>query len=945
VGALVSIPRLADVSASAPALSRVEPSRMPTTIFGRDVELAALDSTLDSLDEHGSAIVIRGEAGIGKSFLVQATRERAETRGMHSIATAGLESEAKLPLAGLHTLLRPLFPRISRLPAPQRDALSVAFGLTAGERPEVFMIALATLTLLGDVAADRPLVVVVEDAQWLDPATADVLVFVARRLSSDRVVMLAALRSGYPTAFTAPDLTAIDLPRLDETAVRGFLRANWPQLTPGVRDRLITDADGSPLALAELPRALAPHHREGEAPLPPVLPMTAQLEDAFLERFAQMPEETQFALRLAALNDSDSLDEMLTATRLSGNELSADPLLPALDHGLVEVHGEILRFRHPLVRSAISQAATPTQRQHAHSALADALGAKDPHRGVWHRAAATSSPDETVAALLEGNARQSFDRGGLGSALAAFKRAAELSPDPAARGGRLVSAAELAVELGSAEEAARLLQTAGEMPLAQHDTARLAWLRETTSPDLGGGPEAIRSTVSRALDLARDGDADLALRILVLCAWNAFNLDTAGTSARLFLAALDELSPREDEPARLAVLAYVDPVTFGAQVVRVAPAHATGEVDIQATDELVNALGALGAQVRGEALFTRGVGYARSRGLFRPLSQFLMEGGYTSFLLGRWRSAEAAAEEALKLSQEAKMPPVWSGATNALKATLAGARGEHELAAQLADQASASALEINSRSLAFLVQTARGVNELSAGRYDRAYHELHRMFDPADPTHHSFWHAFAIGDLAEAGLAVGRGDEVRDAVRSVEPLAASESNWLRVGLQYADALLADDDEADDLYHAALEAELGSWPFYRARLQLAHGIRLRRNRHRLDSRPVLRLALETFDALGADPWAARTRQELRAAGEVGASRTTTRDTLTPQELQIAKLAADGLSNKEIGERLFLSPRTIGSHLYRIFPKLEISSRNQLTRALRTALAEQELGPEL
>ncbi len=919
------------------------PEPLPSQIFGRDLEMAELLAMIESAGEGGGAVVIRGDAGIGKSYLVNATRNRAEARGMRIVATAGVESEAKLALAGLHTLLRPVLPMIERLPPPQRDALNVAFGLSTGERPELFLIALATLTLLCELATEAPVLVVVEDAQWLDVATANVLVFVARRLSSDRVVMLAALRAGYATPFDSEDLTDLELNRLDETSVQALLAATWPELPATVRERVVAAAAGSPLALLELPRALAPRHRSGASALPPTLPLTTQLERAFLERFDQLPDITRSTLLIAALSDSDLLAEALTAIEQSMGPLSSDPLLPALQHGLLHLDGDALRFRHPLVRSAITQAATPAQRQLAHSALADLTETNEPQRSVWHRAAATFTADEQIAALLENNARDSVERGGLASAIDAFSRAADLSPDLALRGRRWLSAAELAFELGDAEQTSRLLGSADSMPLETSDKARIAWLREATSPDLGGGPQAISATVGRALEIARSGEADSAMRILSLCAWNAFNLDTAGSSAALFLAALEELAVPENDPGAIAIRSYVDPVRFGPCVRRMTAEHErAASLDTDSMLQLVNALGAVGATVEGKALFVRAIDHLRARGMIRQLSQFLMEAGHAEFMVGRVRSAEAQADESLRLAYEAKLPPVWSGATRSLQATLAGVRGDHDIATQLADQASAAALALKSRCLGVLTQIARGLNHLSAGHHERAYHELRRLFDPNDLTYHSFWSSFAIGDLAEAGLALGRQEEVRELMNAIEPLTAGGGPWLLVAFQYAQALLAADQDAEDLYQAGLEAELGTWPFYRARLHLAHGIWLRRHRRRADSRPVLRLALETFHALDTEPWAAKARLELRAAGETSQPGPLTRDTLTAQELQIAKLAADGLSNKAIGERLFLSPRTVGSHLYRIFPKLEISSRTQLPQALQLALAHQELG---
>jgi DNA-binding CsgD family transcriptional regulator len=912
--------------------------RMPIQIFGREEELAVLGGLLDAADQRGAAVVIRGEAGIGKSFLIQAARRHAEERGFRVVEIDGLEREATLPFAGLHTLLRPILARIRQLPAPQRHALEVAFGHREGKAPELFLIALATLTLISEWTSDCSLLVVVEDAQWLDPATADVLLFVARRLESDPVVMLIAARSEDDIPLVTAGLAEIALSPLDDAAARALLEARWPELAPAVRKQLIVAAAGSPLALTELPRALAPQQLVGGTSLPKVLPLTAQLAHTFLLRVAELPDSTQTALLVAALNDGDSLSEALEAAgQIVGARLSLASLTSAQQCDLVDVEGTALRFRHPLVRSAISQAAAASQRVSAHAALAEIV-AQDPDRRAWHLSAASVGPDEDIAALLEVSAHRALDRGNLAAAVSSLERAAELSPDSASRGGRWLSAAELAVELGRVDAVSRLLAHAGKLSLSQHDEGRLAWMREATSPDLRGDPLAIRSNIDLARSLAKSGDVDLALRILAKVAWNAFNLDHAESSAELFLSAIAEMPVADDDPRTLAILAYVAPVRYGPRVIASATSRSATS-DPQAMFDLVNALGALGAQVHGEEHFLGSVEYLRSQGMLRLLSQFLLLGAWASFLLGHWRRAEAEVEECLHHAEETRMPPVWNGAARALQATLAGVRGDHDSCGLLAAEAEPAAMVLRSRTLLFLTQSARGLNALSAGRYEEAYHELRRMFEPSDPTHHSFWFAFAIGDLAEAAVAIGRSDDVRYLLHRVTPLIESESPWLLIAVQHARALLADDQHAEALYQAALNSDMSMWPFHRARLQLAYGVWLRRQRRRADSRVPLRRARDTFDALGAIPWGERARSELRASGEGSSARQSYAwYRLTAQELQIARLAADGLSNKKIGERLFLSHRTIGSHLYQIFPKLGIASRRELRDALAGSILD-------
>ena len=425
-------------------------------LFGRGSEQRRLGDFVDGVRERGGAMLVRGEAGIGKSALLLDTAAVAAARGMRILRTAGVESETHMPFAGLHQMLLPLRTEIGELPAPQRDALGAAFGLTDARVPDLFLIALAALNLLGEAAARSPVLLVVDDAHWLDRASADVLAFVARRLDSEPIVLLAAVRDGFRSPLDGAGLQELLLDRLDDTAATALLDACSPALTPAVRTRLLREAAGNPLALVELP--IAAETRDGKGPLPPGwLPLTTRLEQTFTARMSGLPPTTRTLLLVAALNDGTALSEALDATALiTGAPVTADDLAPAATARLVDVQVDGVSFRHPLMRSAIYQGASISQRHAVHAALADVLTGR-PDRRLWHRAASTHRPDETIAAELETAARSVRRRGDLLSAVAALESAARLSEDPAQRCERLVRAVEYAAEMGRRDLVTRLL--------------------------------------------------------------------------------------------------------------------------------------------------------------------------------------------------------------------------------------------------------------------------------------------------------------------------------------------------------------------------------------------------------------------------------------------------------------------------------------------------------
>lgn len=486
-------------------------------IFGRERELAQLNELVESLPERGDALLVRGEPGIGKSALLVVAGRLAEAAGMRLLRTTGVQSEAQLPFAALHQLVLPVLDRIDRLPAPQRTALLAAFGMTEdAEAPDRFLIALAVLELLSDTAEHAPLLVVVDDAQWLDQSSAGVLGFVARRVEHEPVGVLLAIRDGVETLFDDAGLPEIRLGGLEEEAARELLEVHGRRLAPIVRGQLLEQSAGNPLALVELPILLSEDALRGVSALPELLPLTERLERAFGARVFGLPPPTRTLLLVAALNDGESLLETLdTASGLVGRDLTVEHAAPAATAQLVEMDGTGLRFRHPLVRTAVYQAANMSERHAAHAALAEMLAGR-PDRSVWHRAASTIGPDEEVASELEAASTRARRRGATIVAVAALERA-----------GRFVRAAELAFELGRHDDVVRFLDGTESLALESEDRIRLLWLREMLEDHLWSRATRVEDSVALAEQMQRDGSPDRALAFLTTAALKCWRFKAA----------------------------------------------------------------------------------------------------------------------------------------------------------------------------------------------------------------------------------------------------------------------------------------------------------------------------------------------------------------------------------------------------------------------------------
>ena len=802
--------------------------------------------------------------------------------------------------------------------------------------PDPYLIALAVLELLALTATRAPVLAIVDDAQWLDRPTAEALAFVVRRLGDDRVALAICARDGYDTPFGALGLPTIDLGPLDDERSAALLDLRAPHLDARLRTRVLELSRGNPLALTEL--ASAPRQpRASPDPTHADVPMTARLERTFTSRYAELSDPVRTVLLVAAAGDTNELSELVTAAELLVPGAARDPDLwkPAVDADLVTVWEQRVEFRHPLVRSAIYRSATAAQRVAVHTALAASLEAH-PDRRVWHRAAAALGPDEDVAAEIEAAADRAEARGGQLVTLEALERSALLTPDAGRRADRYLRAAELALELGDPQAAVRLRQLTQDDALGPRSRGRLRLLTETLtpSPSSPAGVAAKASELSAVADLMfAQGDADLALRFAHLAAEQTWVTDVGQDLRSAVLATAERVAPSATDPLLLSIYSLTDPIGHNTVLISRAAALVPHDTDAHTAHLVGTALNLAGAFPLSAPFSASAATRLRAEGRLRQLVVVSAQQAWSAFPPLNWAVAVPAADETLRLARETGQP-LWEASALIVQAILAGVRGDFDEAATQVGAAEALALPMGANAMLCGIQLTRGLAAVGAGSYDEAFEQLHRLFDTRDPAYHHFQSAWALGDLAEAAIHTGHVEAARAQLEVFAPHAQTgESTWTQVALLYARPLLADDDHAEAAFRLALRADLSAWPLYRARLLLSYGRWLRRQRRAADSRAPLRSAREAFDALGARAFAEQARTELRAAGERSQGpETRAWQTLSPQELQIAQLAADGLSNREIGTRLYLSHRTVASHLYRVYPKLGITSRVQLRPAL-------------
>ena len=901
-------------------------------LYGRREERAQIDRLLAGAREgRAGVLVVRGEAGIGKHALLQYAAERAVD--FQVLRAAGAEPEMELAFAGLHQMLRPFLERLNVLPTPQARGLRGAFGLIDAQA-NPFLIELGVLSLLTVLAAEQPLLCIVSHARWLDSASADALVFVGRRLEAERIVLLFAARDDDLRRFDAPGLPELRLAGLDPASAGELLQAHADKLAPRMRDRLIAETEGNPLALLELPKALTGRQLSGHEWLPKLLPLNGRLQEMFLERARRLPQATQTLLLIAAAEDTGELAIVLAAGQALG--CAPETLEPAERAGLVEVIGHELTFRHSLVRSAVYQAATLAARQAAHQALIGVLqGEGQADRRAWHLAAASFEPDEQVAAALENSADRARRRGGPAAAAAALERAARLSQQPVARAQRLVAAADCLWEAGHGERAQTLLNHAEALPTGVAVQAYMAQVRGAIELAAGTPATACTLLLRGARPILRS-DPVRAAEMLVLAARAALS---AGETDRIveqihpLLSRLPRGDIRVERVAQSLIAAGLERLPPGAATLEMPTTLATGWPHPAFTWMWPMLIAAPdGDDVTADQRYTRAVAARRAAGTVSGLTVALANLALAEAALGRWPTAIDSATEGLRLATETGQHATAAHALVILAALAAG-QGRADDCRQLARQALAEATRLRLAAVSAFASWTLASLDLAEGHPEAALERLHGLATLGHPTAHPPIAQLATGTLVEAAARM-------DAVAGLEPVVARFERWAQwdrrtwtVAVAHrCRALISGDGIAERHYQAALATDgIGELPLELARTELLYGEWLLRSRRRAEARSHLRTALETFERLEARPWAERTRAELRASGESARSRDPAAlRQLTPRELQVARLAARGLTNRLIAARLFLSAHTVGYHLHKVYAKLGITSRATLSQ---------------
>jgi DNA-binding CsgD family transcriptional regulator len=918
--------------------------RQAGPLVGRESEMDRIHAFLAAVRTDGGALLVTGEPGVGKTALLNAASEAASALGMRILRAAGVEFEAGTSFSGLNQVLLPLLGALPQLPAVHRNALNVALGFCGGAPPSRLVVSNAALVLLRQAATARPLLIILDDLPWLDRASAGVLSFVARRLEDSQVGLLGGSRTGEEHFFEQAGLPQLEAERLDDLAARQLLASRFPGLAPSVRERILVEAVGNPLALLELPTALSAASRASANALPSTLPLSRRLQALFGSRITELPPRTRQLLLLMALDGTGDVRVLQAgaASTAGFRDLAAaeQARLAYLD---VSTHR--LAFHHPLVRSAVVDLSQAKERRTAHRLLAD-VWADQPDRRVWHLAEATVEPDESVATQLEAAAARILARGDAVGCVKALTRASELSPRNAERYRRLAAAAYIGADV------------AGDLVNASNV---LAVLRRGEVEVEGSLQAAVAAS---AFLLNADGDVATAYRLLVGAIEGRQGVQDARDP--VFAEALHSLlmvctygwdedlwRPFEDAMARtegIPVTLYLNSKIFAD------PAHAEATA-LEALDSAIAKLadesdpkqiiriGTAATYVDRlggcrEALW-RVVHDARQGGAVASGILAMLELGNDDLQTGRWDEAEQLVEEAREVA-EAHGYQNLTWPCRFLQVVLAAARGDDERVQRLTDELVRWAGPRGIRVAQWRVSQARGLAALGRGDFEEAYQQASQISAPGTLASHVPHALTVLMDLVEAAVRTGRDAEAAahvDAMRETKLAGLSSRLALVVG--GSAAIAAPDDSALELFQAALALPgIERWQFDLARVRLAYGERLRRRRAMTEARVQLNAAREIFERLRARPWVDRATAELRATGQTKPrAGDNVLDRLTPQEFEIVSLAASGLTNKQIAERLFLSHRTVGGHLHRAFPKLGVATRAALRDALESLPREQ------
>jgi DNA-binding CsgD family transcriptional regulator len=910
-------------------------------LLGRRQESASLHALLDEARSGQSAtIVLRGDAGVGKTALLDdLSRSATDVR---LIRTVGVESEMELPFAALQLVCAPILDLAERIPSPQRLALATALGLESAPAPDRYLVGLAVLSLFSEATDTRPLLCIVDDAQWLDRASAQVLAFAARRLLAESVLLVFATRETSDDLAGLPELFVAGLHDAEARELLSLILP-WP-FDERIRERLLAEARGNPLALLELPRGLPPADLAGGYGLPGSVPLSGRMEESFLRRMEHLSHETMQLLTLAAAEPIGDWGLVSRAAKRIGMAPEAIELADA--GGLVDLGGRIV-FRHPLVRSAIYGAASAGDRRKLHAALADETDPElDPDRRSWHRARATAGPDEDVAEELELSASRAQARGGLAAAAAFLERAAELTVDPSRRARRAVAAARAKHEAGAPEDAIAWLAAARGGPLDELERAQMDLLRAEIAYSQNRGSDAPPLLLSAARRLERL-DIRLARDTYHEAIWAAHFAGRLARGAGILEIARAALSAPRPNGAPLAsdllldgmATALVKGYPAGVRAMKQAVKAYRSE-DVPAEELLRWSWpAAVAAMVLWDdesfvALAGRHVQLARETGALTGLPIALSAQVFAGAFVGDLATAGELIQEMKTITEViGSRPPPYG------PLIVAAWRGNEDETLGLADSAFREA-EIRGEGAAIAVaHYALAVLSNSLGRYDKALSAAKASYLPEKE---GFTISnFALVEIVEAALRTGARGEATDAADLISQIAqASGADWARGIHARSQALIAGGDQAESYFREALE-KLGRTKIQSelARTRLLYGEFLRRENRRVDAREQLRLAHEMFTTTGANGFAERARRELLATGETVRKRTVeTLQQLTAQENQIARLAADGRTNPEIGAELFISARTVEWHLRKVYPKLGISSRRQLSAVLANRTRE-------
>ncbi|MDZ5622438.1 AAA family ATPase [Nocardioides sp. HM23] len=920
-------------------------------LIGRTAEWADIEGLLgNARNSSGGVLLLRGEAGVGKTALLE--RAAAEP-GWRALRATGVEGEADLAYATAHQLLHPLLPRLDDLPGGQADAVRTALGMAAGGTPDRFLVALGFLTLVSEAAREEPLLLVLDDVQWCDAASLDAFLFVGRRLAAEPVALLLALRDEPGAEPSAPSMLT-GLPGVRELRLGGLsepeVGALMAQLAgalpvPTVSHVLAESTHGNPLALVELVRFLTPDQIAGRQPLPETLPVGQRIERSFLVRSADLSSSAHELLLVAAAEPAGSLDLVAAAAGVGNLVATIEEIERA---GLARYRGDRLEFSHPLARSAIYGEASTTLRRKAHQSLASELTSRgDVDRSVWHRAAATLGADDLVATALVEVGDRARERSAHAAAAAAYERAAGLSTSAAESTDRLLAAADAAWQAGQSDRAGLLLDRAEQAASESATRSRMLMLRARMASRAGDVDEAHRLFLAAA-ELQRDDRPADAIEALAEAA------EAAGyTGDVLRLAEIAEAFaglPSGTTPRERFLLTFLEAGTSilrpglgpagESEAVRLREELAVGE---HLDDPRLTVWAGIGALNLGDVTgmqrcYRLALDQARNRGAAGALPYALEHSAMNQAFAGEYAAARAAAEEGLRLATETGQQRSASQLL-AVLAFVAGTTGDEATCLRLAEEARQIAVP---RSLGLPCATATWALarlELVLGRFDQAVDRLVDLATARPGIGHPAITLWSGPDLVEAATRARRPDDAREAADRVgelariggQPGASAIAAWCR-------GLLGGPDTTSELAAAADAFRELRLPLAEARARLSLGELLRRDRQPRAAREHLRVALEGFSALDLQVWADRAAAELRASGEAAlAPESNGLQSLTPQELQIARYVAQGASNRDVAAKLFISPRTVEYHLYKVYPKLGITSRTQLITTFADVLA--------